>query len=62
MLLVGNNLICFVFQIVKTVSPDALSTFYNLYDGPFETIANALKAPLLNMTCSALNNLNVGGS
>jgi len=61
-LLEGNNLVCFVFQIVKTISPDALSTLYNVINGPLEVVTNALATPLLDMACPALGNMMQGGA
>jgi hypothetical protein len=60
-LLQGNNLICFVFEFVKTVSPDMISGIYTLVDGPLAIITNTFASPLLDLACPALKDLSMGG-
>lgn len=61
-LLEGNNLLCFVFEVLKFASPNALSSLYKTLAGPLELISKAVAAPLLNMTCPAFNDLQMGGT
>lgn len=61
-LLEGNNLLCFVFEVLKFASPGALSTLYKTLSGPLDLITQAIAAPLLNMSCPAFNDLQMGGT
>lgn len=60
-LLEGNNLLCFVFQVVKFVSPDAISPLYSTLEVPLNLLDNALASPLLDLACPALKDLEMGG-
>lgn len=60
-LLEGNNLLCFVFEVLKFASPNALSSLYKTLAGPLELIGKAVATPLLNMSCPAFNDLQMGG-
>lgn len=60
-LLEGNNLLCFVFEIVKTVAPNSLSTIFSIIATPLELITDALGSTLLNLACPAFKDLTVGG-
>ncbi|OQD82321.1 hypothetical protein PENANT_c022G01727 [Penicillium antarcticum] len=60
-LLEGNNLLCFVFEVLKFASPSALSGLYKTISEPLEFITNVLSVPLLNMTCPAFQDLQIGG-
>jgi hypothetical protein len=60
-LLDGNNLLCLIFEVVKTLAPDSLSTIFSIIDIPLQLITNTLDAALLNFTCPALTDLTVGG-
>lgn len=60
-LLEGNNLLCFVFEVLKFASPNALSGLYKTLAEPLELITNALDVPLLNMSCPAFADLQMGG-
>ncbi|KAJ5120035.1 hypothetical protein N7448_010704 [Penicillium atrosanguineum] len=60
-LLEGNNLLCFVFEILKFASPDALDGLYSTLAEPLEWITNTLPVPLLNMTCPAFEDIQMGG-
>lgn len=60
-LLEGNNLLCLVFEVVKTVSPNLLSGIWATLAKPLEVITDALATPLLNLSCPAFNDLQVGG-
>lgn len=60
-LLEKNNLLCFVFEVLKFASPNALSGLYKTLSAPLELIGKAVAAPLLNMTCPAFEDLKMGG-
>jgi len=60
-LLEGNNLLCFVFEIVKTVAPNSLSTLFSVLKVPLELITDTIGAALLNISCPAFADLTVGG-
>ncbi|KAH7009686.1 oxidase [Ilyonectria destructans] len=60
-LLQSNNLLCFVFEIVKTVSPNSLSTLFSIIQVPLDLITDALGASILNLGCPAFNDMTVGG-
>ncbi|KAJ6031580.1 hypothetical protein N7540_002312 [Penicillium herquei] len=61
-LLEGNNLLCFVFEILKFASPNALDGLYKTVAEPLEFITNILAVPLLNLTCPAFEDLKVDGT
>nr|DAD54583.1 TPA_asm: putative aromatic peroxidase [Fusarium equiseti] len=60
-LLEGNNLLCFVFEVVKTVSPNSLSGLFSIVVPPLKLITDALGTALLDLSCPALKDLQVGG-
>ncbi|CAG8091064.1 unnamed protein product [Penicillium salamii] len=60
-LLEGNNLLCFVFEVLKFASPNALSGLYSTLAGPLEFVTDILSVPLLNLTCPAFKDLQMGG-
>ncbi|KAJ5095070.1 hypothetical protein N7532_007361 [Penicillium argentinense] len=60
-LLEGNNLLCFVFEVLKFASPNALSGIYKTLAEPLEFVTNVLAEPLLNVTCPAFEDLQMGG-
>jgi len=60
-LLEGNNLLCLVFEVLKFASPNALGGLYSTLAGPLEFVTNALSVPLLNLTCPAFKDLQMGG-
>jgi hypothetical protein len=59
-LLEGNNLLCFIFEIVKTVAPNSLSTIFSIIAAPLELITDAIGSTLLNLACPAFKDLTVG--
>ncbi|KAF4972594.1 hypothetical protein FSARC_867 [Fusarium sarcochroum] len=61
-LLKGNNLLCFVFEVIKTAAPNSLSTIFNVIRAPLELITDALGSALLDITCPAFKDLTVGGT
>ncbi|KAJ6141516.1 hypothetical protein N7470_009906 [Penicillium chermesinum] len=60
-LLEGNNLLCFVFEVLKFAGPNALAGIYKTLAGPLDFITDALAVPLLNLTCPAFQDLQAGG-
>jgi hypothetical protein len=60
-LLEGNNLLCFVFQIIKTAAPNSLSTLFSILDVPLRLLTETLSASLLNINCPAFDDLTIGG-
>ncbi len=60
-LLEGNNLLCFVFQIVKTVSPDSLSPLYATLAVPLKLLTDALGSVLEPLTCPPFEDLTYDG-
>ncbi|KAL4899079.1 hypothetical protein BDW74DRAFT_184083 [Aspergillus multicolor] len=60
-LLEGNNLLCFVFQALKLLSPNALGGIYKTLAVPLDLITKALAAPLVDLACPAFEDLQVGG-
>lgn len=61
-LLEGNNLLCFTFEVVKTVSPNFLSTIFTLIEKPLRLITDAIGVSILNLDCPAFKDLTVGGN
>lgn len=61
-LLQGNNLLCFVFEVLKTVSPNSLSTLYTIIEVPLQLLLDTLGSTLLSLTCPAFADLKVGGN
>ncbi|PLB40790.1 peroxidase family protein [Aspergillus candidus] len=60
-LLEDNNLLCFVAQVLKFASPNALSGIYKTLAEPLEWVTQKLSVPLLDLTCPAFKDLQVGG-
>jgi hypothetical protein len=60
-LLEGNNLLCFVFEVLKFASPNALAGLYKTIAEPLEFVTNIVAVPLLNVTCPAFHDLQMGG-
>lgn len=61
-LLEGNNLLCLVFEVVKTLAPNSLSTLFSTIEAPLQLILDALGTALLNISCPAFEDLTVGGT
>ncbi|EPS29324.1 hypothetical protein PDE_04273 [Penicillium oxalicum 114-2] len=61
-LLQGNNLLCFVFEVLKFASPNALSGLYSTLARPLAFLGNLLAEPLLDITCPAMHDLQIGGT
>ncbi|KIW23701.1 uncharacterized protein PV07_11880 [Cladophialophora immunda] len=60
-LLEGNNLLCFAFQVVNTVSPDSLSPLYSALAVPLKLLTDALGSALDPLTCPPLGDLTYEG-
>ncbi|KAL0936074.1 oxidase [Colletotrichum truncatum] len=60
-LLEGNNLLCFVFEILKTASPNSLSTIFSIIEVPLSLVTNAVGAAITNLACPAFADMTVGG-
>ncbi|KAJ5779131.1 hypothetical protein N7457_006851 [Penicillium paradoxum] len=60
-LLKDNNLLCFVTEVLKFASPNALSGVYATLAKPLEFVTHILSVPLLNLTCPAFKDLQIGG-
>jgi hypothetical protein len=60
-LLEGNNLLCFVFEVVKTVAPNSLSTLFSVLSVPLKLVTDTIDIALLDITCPAFADLTVGG-
>lgn len=60
-LLEGNNLLCFVFEVLKTVSPNALTNLYSTIAAPLELATNLVTTTLLNLSCPAFDDMTYNG-
>ncbi|OBT55576.1 hypothetical protein VE04_04091 [Pseudogymnoascus sp. 24MN13] len=60
-LLEDNNLLCFVFEVLKTLSPNSLSTVFDIIEVPLQMLFDTVGAALLDLTCPAFKDLTVGG-
>jgi hypothetical protein len=60
-LLEGNNLLCLVFEVVKTAAPNSLSTIFSVLEVPLKLITDTIGLALLNLACPAFKDLTVGG-
>lgn len=60
-LLEGNNLLCFAFEVLKFASPNALAGLYKTLAVLLEMINQVISVPLLNMSCPAFKDLQMGG-
>lgn len=60
-LLEGNNLLCFVFEVLKTASPNSLSTVFAIIEKPLALVTDALSAAVLSLACPAFKDMTVGG-
>jgi hypothetical protein len=61
-LLEGNNLVCFVLEIVKTFAPNSLSTLFKTLQAPLELITKAVADPLLDLSCPAFKDMQMDGT
>ncbi|GKU06193.1 oxidase [Fusarium langsethiae] len=60
-LLKGNNVLYLVFEVVKTASPNSLSSLFSIVVPPLRFLADALSTALLDLSCHALKDLTVCG-
>lgn len=60
-LLEGNNLLCFVFEVLKTFLPNSLSPLLSTLAVPLQLVDDVLAAPLLSLACPAWRDLTAGG-
>jgi hypothetical protein len=60
-LLEGNNLVCFVLEIVKTFSPNSLSSLFKTLEAPLKLVSDAVLDPLLSLNCPAFKDLKMDG-
>ncbi|CAJ2499721.1 Uu.00g025740.m01.CDS01 [Anthostomella pinea] len=61
-LLEGNNLLCFALEIVKTFSPNSLSTLFATLATPLKLVNDALVDPILDLSCPSWDDLTVNGT
>ncbi|TDZ31476.1 Dothistromin biosynthesis peroxidase dotB [Colletotrichum spinosum] len=60
-LLKGNNLLCFVFEVLETASPGSLSTIFSIIEVPLKMVMDSVGAALLDLSCPAFEDMTVGG-
>jgi hypothetical protein len=60
-LLKNNNLLCFAFEVVKTVAPNSLSSLFTILEVPLKLVTDALGAAILSLSCPAFGDMTVGG-
>lgn len=60
-LLKDNNLLCLVFEVLKTVSPNALTNLYSTIAAPLELATNLVATAVLNLSCPAFEDITYNG-
>ncbi|KAK7705981.1 hypothetical protein SLS57_009898 [Botryosphaeria dothidea] len=60
-LLENNNLLCFVFELLKTFAPNSLSPLLSTLEVPLKLITDTLATPLLSLACPAWKDMTEGG-
>ncbi|KAK6863781.1 oxidase [Apiospora arundinis] len=60
-LLEGNNLMCFVLQVVKTFAPNSASSLFKTLEAPLKLVNDAVLNPLLDLSCPAFKDLSMDG-
>lgn len=60
-LLEGNNLVCFVLQVVKAFSPDSLSSLYSTLGRVLSVLTDVLGSTITDLSCSPFQDLEYGG-
>jgi hypothetical protein len=60
-LLEDNNLLCFVFEVLKTFLPNSLSGLLSTLEVPVTLVTDTLAAPLLSLACPAWKDMTAGG-
>lgn len=61
-LLEGNNLVCFVLQVVKTFTPNSLSSLFKTLEDPLKLVNDAILDPLLDLSCPAFKDMALDGT
>ncbi|THY25762.1 Cloroperoxidase [Aureobasidium pullulans] len=61
-LLEGNNLVCFVLEIVKTFTPNSLSSLFKTLEAPLKLVNDAILDPLLDLSCPAFEDMALDGT
>ncbi|KAG9966458.1 Cloroperoxidase, partial [Aureobasidium melanogenum] len=61
-LLEENNLVCFVLEIVKTFSPNSLSSLFKTLEVPLKLVTDAVLDPLLSLNCPAFKDMTMDGT
>ncbi|KAI4717666.1 Cloroperoxidase [Aureobasidium sp. EXF-10727] len=61
-LLEDNNLVCFVLEIVKTFSPNSLSSLFKTLAAPLKLVNDAILDPLLSLNCPAFKDMAMDGT
>lgn len=57
----GNNLLCFVFEVLKTFLPNSLSPLLSTLEVPINLVTDTIAAPILSLACPAWKDLTDGG-
>jgi hypothetical protein len=60
-LLEDNNLLCFVFELLKTFLPNSLSPLLATLEVPINLVTDTLATPLLSLACPAWKDMTQGG-
>ena len=60
-LLEGNNLVCFVLQVVKTFAPNSLSSLFKTLEVPLKLVNDAILNPLVSLQCPEWKDLTLDG-
>jgi len=61
-LLEGNNLVCFVLEVVKTFTPNSLSSLFKTLEAPLKLVNVAVLDPLLDLSCPAFKDMALDGT
>ncbi|CAK4032224.1 Aromatic peroxygenase [Lecanosticta acicola] len=60
-LLQGNNLLCFVLELVNFAAPNYLNNLVTTLAAPVELLASTIAGPLLNLSCPELGEITRDG-
>lgn len=60
-LLEDNNLLCFVFEVLKTFLPNSLSGLLATLEVPINLVTDVLATPITSLACPAWKDLTEGG-
>ncbi|EDU46685.1 oxidase [Pyrenophora tritici-repentis] len=60
-LLEKNNLLCFLFELLKSFMPNSLSPLMKSLELPIKLVTDILETPLLSLACPAWKDLTEGG-